>query len=160
MEESRPTPLSPRELDALAQARVIYLATVRKDGTQSRAAPMWFTVTPPGEILIQSGPQSWHSRRIRRGSPVIVWIGRQRRIAFIGKAEPTDDPLMVAQIISDYPKKYWMARFGWHRPGQASFEKRERLAIKIIAIERLPVGFSSQPGALVPSIAGRPSNPG
>jgi hypothetical protein len=140
----------------LAQARVIYIATVRKDSTQSRAAPIWFTITPDLRILIQSGPDTWQTRRIRRGSPVIVWIGGRRGPAFIGRAELTGDPVVVEQIVTDYPKKYWMARLGLHRPTKSSFERGRRLAVKITLIQALPQGFSSQPGAPAPNLAGAP----
>ena len=33
---------SPRDADALAKSTYIYIATVRKDGNQSRAVPVWF----------------------------------------------------------------------------------------------------------------------
>ena len=158
MEESKLSQFPQRELDALAQARIIYVATVRKDGTQSRAAPIWFTITSDRRILIQSGPNSWQTRRIRRGSPVIVWIGKRRGLAFIGRAELTGDPMVVEQIIKDYPKKYLMARLGLHRPTKSSFERGERLAIEITPIEALPRGFSSQPGAPTPNLAGVPVN--
>jgi hypothetical protein len=152
MEHSRPTQFSQHQLDALAHARVIYVATVRKDRTQSRAAPMWFILTPQGRILIQSGPNSWQTRRIRRGSPVIVWIGRRRAAAFIGRAGLSDDPKVVEQIIRDYPRKYLMARLGLHRPTRSSFERGERLAIRITPIQALPQGFRSQPGAPAPNL--------
>jgi hypothetical protein len=157
MEDGRPPQFSHGELDALPQARVIYLATVRKDGTQSGAAPIWFTVTPERRILIQSGPNSWHARRIRRGSPVIVWIGRRHGLAFIGRAELGYDPMVVDQIIKDYPRKYLMAWLGLHRPTKLSFERGERLAIKIIPLRALPLGFRSQPGAPAPNIADVPN---
>jgi hypothetical protein len=160
MEESRLSQFSQRELDALTQARLIYVATVRKDSTQSRAAPIWFTITPDRRILIQSGPDTWQTRRIRRGSPVIVWIGGRRGPAFMARAELTGDPVVVEQIIKDYPKKYWMARLGLHRPTKSSFERGERLAIKITPIQALPQGFSSQPGAPAPNLAGTPVNLG
>ena len=160
MEESRPSGFSRRELDALAHARVIYVATVRKDGTQSRAAPIWFTITSDRRIVIQSGPNAWQTRRIRRGSPVIVWIGRRRGLAFIGRAELTGDPMVVEQIVKDYPKKYLMARLGFHRPTKSSFERGERLAIMITPLEALPQGFSSQPGAPAPNLAGASVNLG
>src|SRR5690348_11499983 len=99
MEDSGLAPLSQSEFDTLAQARIIYIATVRKDGTQSRAAPLWFTIRPDRRILIQSRPHSWQTRRIRRRSPVLVWIGRRRGPAFIGRAELTDDRMVVEQII-------------------------------------------------------------
>ena len=68
---------SQRDLDALANASVIYVATVRKDGNQSKAAPVWFTTTSDRLVLIQTGPTTWKAKRIRRGSPVIVWIGSE-----------------------------------------------------------------------------------
>jgi hypothetical protein len=141
------------EFDKLIRVRRIYLATVRKDGTQSKAAPLWFTTTPERTILIQSGPDSWHTKRIRAGSPVIVWVGRQRGLAFVGRAELSDHPLIVEQIIKDYPRKYLMARLGLHRPTKLSFARRERLAIQITPLEVLPRGFRSQPGAPVPKLA-------
>lgn len=160
MEDNKPPRFSQHELEALARARVIYVATVRKDGTQSSAAPIWFTITAEHRILIQSGPDSWQTKRIRRGSPVIVWIGRRRGLALIGRAELTRDPTVVEQIIKDYPKKYLMARLGLHRPSKSSFERGERLAIKITPIQALPQGFSSQPGAPAPNCAGMPANLG
>jgi hypothetical protein len=160
MEDSRPAQWSQSEFDTLAQTRIIYVATVRKDGTQSSAAPLWFTVRPDRRILIQSGPHSWQTRRIRRGSPVLVWIGKRRGPAFIGRAEVTDDRMVVEQIIRDYPKKYLMARLGIHRPATSSFARGERVAIQITPIHPLPQGFSSQPGAPAPKLAGPPVNHG
>jgi hypothetical protein len=69
------------------QTHLFYIATVRKDGNQSNAAPVWFTVTPDRLLLIQTKPTTWKARRIRRNSPVIVWIGKRDGLAFIGKAE-------------------------------------------------------------------------
>ena len=158
MEDSRQSQFSQRGLDALVHARIISVATVPKDGTQSRAAPIWFTITSDRRIVIQSGPNTWQTRRIRRGSPVIVWIGKRRGLAFMGRAELTGDPMVVEQIIKDYPKKYLMARLGLHRPTKSSFERGERLAIKITPLEALPQGFSSQPGAPAPNLTGVPVN--
>jgi hypothetical protein len=117
---------------------------------------MWFTMASDGAILIQSGPNSWQTRRIRRGSPVIVWI-RRRRLALIGRAEVSADPMIIQQIIHDYPRKYWMAWFGIHRPDTSSFKRGERLAIRITPVHSLPHDFSSRPGALV-NLAGGPVN--
>lgn len=145
---------SQRDLTALSDASVVYIATVRKDGNQSTAAPVWFTVTADHMLLIQTGPATWKAKRIRRGSPVIVWIGKRIGPAFIGKAEITNDPAVVNQIVVDYPKKYLIARLGFHRPTKESFDKGERLAIKITPDHDLARGFSSQPGTPAPSIEG------
>lgn len=141
---------SQRDLDALSKASVIYIATVRKDGNQSTAAPVWFTVTPARLVLIQTGPTTWKAKRIRRGSPVIVWIGKRNGPAFIGRAEITNDPAVIHAIVEDYPQKYLMARLGFHRPTAESFAKGERLAIRITPIRDLPGDFLSQPGTPAP----------
>ena len=144
--------VSQRDLDALSTAGVLYIATVRKDGNQSTAAPVWFTVSPNHLVLIQTQPTTWKAKRIRRGSPVIVWIGRKHGPAFLGKAEINSDPAVERQIIEDYPKKYLMARFGFHRPTQEMFDKGGILSIVITPVRDLPDGFASQPGTPAPSI--------
>jgi hypothetical protein len=144
------------EFDVLFRARLIYVVTIRKDNTQSTAAPLWFTTTSDRKILIQSGPQSWQTKRVRRGSPVIVWFGRWRGIAFIGRAQLTSDPIIIEQIIRDYSRKYLMARLGLHRPTRSSFERGERLAMKITLFQALPRDFSPKTGAPVPELAAEP----
>ena len=144
--------VSQRDLDALATAGILYIATVRKDGNQSTAAPVWFTVSPNHLVLIQTQPTTWKAKRIRRGSPVIVWIGRKHGPAFIGKAEISSDSAVERQIIEDYPKKYLMARFGFHRPNQEMFDKDGILPIVITPVRDLPEGFTSQPGTPAPSV--------
>jgi hypothetical protein len=140
-------------LDALLRARLIYLVTIRRDNTQSAAAPLWFTTTSDRKILIQSGPGSWQTKRVRRGSPVIVWFGRWRGSAFTGEAQLTSDPNLIEQIIRDYPRKYLMARFGLHRPTRSSFEDGERIAMKITLLQSLPRDFRPKAGAPAPEFA-------
>jgi hypothetical protein len=144
--------VSQRDLDAFSTAGVLYIATVRKDGNQSTAAPVWFTVSPNHLVLIQTQPTTWKAKRIRRGSFIIVWIGRKHGPAFIGKAEISSDPAVQRRIIEDYPKKYLMARFGFHRPTQEMFDKAGILSIVITPVRDLPEGFVSQPGTPAPSI--------
>jgi len=143
---------SPRDLEALSQASLIYIATVRQGGNQSTAAPVWFTVTPDRMVLIQTAPTTWKAKRIRRGSPVIVWIGKRVGPAFIGKAEITEDPAIIQRIVEDYPKKYLIARLGLHRPTEDKFKAGEILAIRITPLRDLPEGFASQPGTPAPPL--------
>lgn len=142
--------VSQRDTDALSTASVLYIATVRKDGNQSTPAPVWFTVAPDHLVLIQTQPTTWKAKRIRRGSPVIVWIGKTKGPAFIGKAEITSDPAVPRQIVEDYPKRYLMARLGLHKPTQEMFDKGQILAIRITPVRDLPDGFASQPGTPAP----------
>jgi hypothetical protein len=146
--------VSQRDTDALSTASVLYIATVRKDGNQSTAAPVWFTVAPDHVVLIQTQPTTWKAKRIRRGSPVIVWIGKTKGPAFIGKAEITSDPAVAHQIVKDYPKRYLMARLGMHTPTQEMFDKGQIIPITIRPIRDLPEGFASQPGKPAPSSGG------
>lgn len=144
--------VSQRDLDALSTTSVLYIATVRRDGTQSNAAPVWFTVAPDHQVLIQTRPTTWKAKRIRRGSSVIVWIGRKHGPAFIGKARISADSAVQRRIIEDYPKKYLMARFGFHKPTQEMFEKASILSIVITPVRDLPNGFASQPGTPAPAV--------
>src|ERR1700675_4843610 len=78
---------SPRDADALAKATYIYIATVRKDGNQSKAVPVWFITTADQQVLIETSPTSWKAKRIKRGRPAMIWIGSPPRPAVIGKGE-------------------------------------------------------------------------
>ena len=149
---------SHRDADALSQASVIYIATVRKDGNQSKAAPVWFTTTPDGLVLIQTATTTWKAKRIRRGSPVIVWIGKRGGLAFIGKAKITNDPVVSNQIVKDYPQKYLLARFGFHKPSQEMFTEGRIVAIKITPVRDLPEGFVSAPGTPAPAVSDASGN--
>src|SRR5271157_5528242 len=82
---------STRDLTVFQDANYIYIATVRKDGNQSRAARVWFIVTTDNKILIDTNSDSWKAKRIKRGSPVLVWLGSATGPAFIGKAEIVED---------------------------------------------------------------------
>ena len=113
---------SPRDTDALAKATYIYIATVRKDGNQSKAAPVWFITTADHQVLIETSPTSWKAKRIKRGSPAMIWIGARTGPAFIGKAEIVTDTKLQDQVIAEYPKKYLLARIGFARPSRAKLD--------------------------------------
>src|SRR5690242_14162767 len=146
--------VSPRDMNALASASILYIATVRKDGNQSTAVPVWFTVSSDHKVLIQTQPTTWKARRIRRGSPVIVWIGKRHGPAFIGNAAISNDPSVIRQIVDDYPKKYLLARFGFHKPTQDMFKTGAVVSIVITPVRDLPEGFLSQPGTPAPVLVG------
>ena len=144
--------VSQRDVDALSKASLIYIATVRKDGNQSKPAPVWFTTSADHAVIIQTSPDSWKAKRIKRGSPAIVWIGKSDGPAFIGKAEITNDSEVVNRLIEDYPKKYWIAWAGAFRPSKEKIESGKTVAIKIVPVKDLPDGFSSQPGTPAPKL--------
>jgi general stress protein 26 len=145
--------MSQRDQQALAGADLVFIATVRKNGMQSRAAPVWFTTSADNNsILIQTEHTTWKAKRIRRGSPALVWIGKPRGPAFIGKAEITNDQTLQDKILTDFRQKYlrnWLLGTG---PSRAEFESGELVAIKITPVRDLPDGFTSAPGTQPPAL--------
>jgi general stress protein 26 len=144
---------SQSDAGALAGVSYIYIATVRKDGSQSRAAPVWFITMPQGEILLDTSAQSWKAKRIRRGSPVLVWIGSRGGPAFIGKAAVVSDSAVQDVMIEQIPKKYLLARIGLFGPKRAKFDAGQIVTIRIVPERDLPEGFQSQPGAPAPTLS-------
>jgi general stress protein 26 len=143
--------ISARDTQALSKTGLIYVATVRKDGNQSKSAPVWFTVSADrNAILIQTKRDTWKAKRIKRGSPVLVWIGASDGPAFIGDAEITDESAVREKILADFKKKYWQNRVMGVGPSRARFDSGERVAIKITPLRDLPNGFRSAPGTPPP----------
>ena len=139
-----------RDIEAFAKSKTVNIATVRKDGNQSKSTPVWFTTTADNVLLIETGPNSWKAKRIRRGSPAIIWIGSVTGPAFVGKAEITKDPDLENRIIADYPQKYWEARVGLFQPTKEKFDSEKIVLIKITPVRDLPDGFANQPGTPAP----------
>jgi hypothetical protein len=143
---------SPRDADALAKATYIYIATVRKDGNQSKAAPVWFITTADKQVLIETSPTSWKAKRIKRGSPTMIWIGARTGPAFIGNAEIVTDTKLQDQVIAEYPKKYLLARIGFARPSRANLDSGQIIVVRISPTHDLPDGFQSAPGTPAPAV--------
>ena len=145
--------ISARDQQALSRADLVFIATVRKSGRQSRAAPVWFTTGPDGNsILIQTEHTTWKAKRIMRGSPVLVWIGKPDGPAFIGKAEIISDRVIQNKILTDFGQKYLQNRLLGMGPSQAEFDSGEQLAIEIVPVRDLPDGFISMPGTPPPAL--------
>jgi hypothetical protein len=143
--------ISPRDQQALSRADLVFIATVRKNRTQSRAAPAWFTTGADStSILIQTEHTTWKAKRVARGSPVLVWIGKPDGPAFIGKAEISHDSTLQDKILSDFRQKYLQDRLLGMGPSRAEFESGEQVAIKITPVRDLPDGFTSKPGTPPP----------
>jgi len=150
---------SPRDADALAKSTYIYIATVRKDGNQSTAVPVWFIPTADNQVLIETSPTSWKAKRIKRGSPALIWIGTSTGPAFIGKAEIVQDQTLQDQVIEGYPKKYLLARIGYARPTRAKLDSGQIVVIRISPARDLPDGFQSAPGTPAPVLDEKPKPP-
>jgi general stress protein 26 len=145
--------ISSRDMDALTKSSLIYIATVRKDGNQSKAAPVWFTLgADKDSILIQTGPKTWKAKRIKRGSMVMVWVGSATGPAFVGKAEITSDTAIRDRILTDFRERYYMNRIMGVGPSREKFDRGDVIAIKITPVRDLADGFASQPGTPAPPL--------
>lgn len=143
---------SKRDADALQKSSLIYIATVRKDGNQSKSTPVWFITTKDNQVLIETSPTSWKAKRIRRGSPALIWIGKADGPAFIGKAEIVTDEALQNQVIEEYPRKYLLARVGFARPSREKINDNRICVIKITPARDFPDGFVSAPGTPAPKL--------
>jgi hypothetical protein len=144
--------LSDRDLKALNKASLIYIATVRKDGNQSTSAPVWFIMSKDNTLLIQTGATSWKAKRIRRGSPAMIWIGEKDGPAFMAKAAIESDKDSQQEILQGIPRKYTLARLGIVGPSQKKFDAGTLVVIRLSQIRDLPDGFASQPGTPAPPL--------
>ena len=101
--------------EALRSAKQIYIATRRNDGSPSKVVPVWFQFDGDA-VLFTTGPNSHKARRIARGSPLLVWIGRPAGPHFAGRAELVRDPALAARMAPAYDAKYWISWLGFFRP--------------------------------------------
>ena len=119
---------------ALQTEKEIYVATKRKSGEWSKAAPIWFMYD--GEALyFTASPTSYKAKRIKRGSPVKVWIGRTDGPSFTGKAEIINDSATVARMGEVYSQKYWIAWLGVARPRVSRVKSGKTIAVKVTPLD-------------------------
>src|SRR5262245_4052442 len=75
---------------ALKTESYIYVATRRANGQWSEPAPIWFSYED-GVIYFTTAPASYKARRIERGSPVRIWVGRKDGPLIEGEAQVVKD---------------------------------------------------------------------
>ena len=105
----------PAVASALPTASYIYVATRRADGSISKKVPVWF-IQDGETLLFTTGPEAHKTKRIRRGSPLLVWVGSADGPSFEGKAEILADPDIAARMAPQYDQKYWISWLGFFRP--------------------------------------------
>ena len=125
-------PFAPALAEAVRNAKQIWVATRRKDGTPSKAVPVWFMVD--GDALyFSTGPESHKARRIARGSPLDVWVGRADGPHFVGRAELVRDPAVAARMAPVYDRKYWISWLGFFRPRPDRVRDGKTVIVKVAA---------------------------
>ena len=121
---------APDVTDALRTSKEIYVATRRADGSTSKVVPVWFMFD--GEaVYFATAPSSHKAKRIKKGSPLLVWVGRPDGPHFVGKAELSTDPELAARMAPVYSKKYWIAWLGLFRPNPDRVRSGKTVLVKI-----------------------------
>ncbi|HZR71113.1 MAG TPA: pyridoxamine 5'-phosphate oxidase family protein [Burkholderiales bacterium] len=122
---------------ALESASLLYVATRRKSGRRSEAAPIWFMYEGDA-VFFTTSPDSWKAKRIRRGSPLYIWVGSADGPFVVGEAKPVTDPAVVAHMGEVYAKKYWIAWLGLFRPRPDRVAAGKTLAYRVELSEGVP----------------------
>jgi general stress protein 26 len=119
------------EIDAaLKTEKHIYIATRRVNGEWSTPAPVWFMYD--GEaVYLTTVPTSYKAHRIRRGSPVRVWVGKKDGPFFEGEAHFVKDQAVIERMAQAYTQKYWIAWLGLFRPRPGRVAIGKTLVVKI-----------------------------
>jgi general stress protein 26 len=120
--------------EALATSKLIYVATQRRSGERSTAAPIWF-VWENDAIWTTTSPDSWKAKRIARGSPLYVWVGSESGPFLVGTAEKITDPAVIAHMGELYSDKYWIAAMGFFRPRPERVSSGKTIAYKVTVVE-------------------------
>ena len=123
-------PFAPAVAGALRTAKQIWVATRRADGAPSKAVPVWFMVDGDA-IYFSTGPESHKARRIARGSPLSVWVGRADGPHFVGRAELVRDPAVAARMAPVYDRKYWISWLGFFRPRPERVREGKTVIVRV-----------------------------
>ncbi len=120
--------------DMIAQlhtAKEIYLATTRKSGEWSSAAPVWFWYADD-VLYLTASPTSYKAKRIMSGrNAVRIAVGGKDGPTFTGRAEIFTDAAIVERMGAAYNNKYWLAWLGFARPRVSRVESGKTIAIKV-----------------------------
>ena len=121
----------PTDVDqALKSAKNLYVATKRKDGSQSARAPIWF-MYDGSAVYFSTAPDSYKAKRIAKGSPVFVWVGAENGPHFVGKGEVVRDPAVAAMMAPAYDQKYWISWIGFFRPRPDRVRDGKTVIVKV-----------------------------
>ncbi|HJQ84423.1 MAG TPA: pyridoxamine 5'-phosphate oxidase family protein [Candidatus Binatia bacterium] len=118
--------------DALRSAKQIYVATRRKDGRPGKVVPVWFMFDGDA-IWFATGPESHKARRIARGSPLLMWVGRPDGPHLEARAELVTDPAVAARMAPVYDRKYWISWLGFFRPRPERVRAGKTVIVKATA---------------------------
>lgn len=115
----------------LTTQKLISVATKRPNGDWGRPAPIWFMYADEAVYFI-TAPTSFKARRIRKGSPVLVWLDEKQEPAFRGETQIVTDPVILDRINAAYKKKYWVAWLTyWAMPLAGRVQAGNMVAVRV-----------------------------
>ena len=115
---------------ALERSKEIYVATKRHNGTLSKVVPVWFMFDGDA-IYFTTLPSSHKAKRIKKGSPLYVWVGSADGPHFVGPAEILRDPDLAARMAPVYAEKYWIAWLGLFKPNAERVRSGKTVIVKV-----------------------------
>jgi hypothetical protein len=83
-------------------------------------------------VYFSTGPDSYKARRIKHGSPPLVWVGRADGPHFVGQAELVNDPDLAARMAPVYRQKYWIAWLGLFCPDPERVRAGKTVIVKVM----------------------------
>lgn len=126
----QPRGFPPEFVAQLESAKQIYVATERKDGSRSKAVPVWFGYMD-NAVWFTTGPESHKGKRVKRGSPIYVSAQGENGPFIKAKAEVIKDGAIADRLGELYSKKYWIAWFGFFRPSRARNESGKTILLRL-----------------------------
>lgn len=115
---------------ALTQARQLYVATERKDGSRSTVSPVWF-MYDGSAVHFTTAPGSWKARRAAHGGTLHVWVGRKDGPYWTGVMTLGRDPALAERMRPVYRKRYWLAWLGLVCPSGARVTAGKSLVVSV-----------------------------
>jgi len=121
---------SPEVTASLKTSKEIYVATKRHNGALSKVVPVWFMFDGDA-IYFATLPSSYKAKRIKKGSPLYVWVGSADGPHFVGPAEILTDPDVAAKMAPVYAQKYWIAWLGLFKPNPERVRSGKTVIVKV-----------------------------
>jgi hypothetical protein len=118
---------------ALEQARQLYVATERKDGSRSTVSPVWF-MYDGGAVHFTTAPGTWKAKRAARGGTLHVWIGRKDGPYWTGVMTLQRDPALAERMRPVYRRRYWLAWLGLVCPSGARVRAGKSLIVSVTPV--------------------------
>lgn len=98
--------LAPTFQKSLAEAKYVYIASQRKDGSFGAPAEIWF-FTHEGRLWVASPPTAWRVRRIKAGRTAAkIAIGTPDGPSFDATGTVVMDAAVSALMFEAFAKKY------------------------------------------------------